>query len=154
MIEWYKSDKLSIFFDDTPHVGVRYILPTSTEAEKKSIKKYPFICRKALEVKLFDHVKEKSYGFKIPKGYCYDGASIPRIFWRLIGSNTDNAFLIPAMIHDVLCENHSYIDNDREFSSEVFNALLEVSDVGKYKRFLMKNSVNIFQKYFCNWGKG
>ena len=153
MIEWYKSDKLSIFFDDTTHVGVRYILPTSTEPEKKSIKKYPFICRKNLEVKLFDHIKNKSYGFKIPKGYCYDGASIPRAFWRLIGSNTDNSFLIPALIHDVLCENHSYIDNDREFSSNVFNALLEVSEVGKFKRFLMKNSVNIFQK-FCGWEKG
>lgn len=152
MIEWFKNDKLSIFFDEVPHVGVRYILPTSTEAEKKSIKKYPFICRKALEVKLFDHIKEKSYGFKIPKGYCYDGASIPKFFHRIIGSNTDNAFLIPALIHDVLCENHKYIDNDRKFSSEVFNALLEVSEVGSFKRFLMKNSVNIFQR-FCGWGK-
>lgn len=152
MIEWYKSDKLSIFFDDNPHVGVRYVLPTSTELEKLSIKQYPFINRKALEVKLFDHVKNKSYGFRIPKGYCFDGASIPRIFWRLIGSNTDNSFLIPAMIHDTLCENHNYIDNDREFSTEVFNALLEVSDVGKFKRFLMKNSVNLFQ-IFCGWGK-
>ena len=150
MIEWYKSDKLSIFFDDVPHVGVRYVLPSSTEIEKESIKKYPFINRKPLEVKLFNHIKNKSYGFVIPKGYCYDGASIPRIFWRLIGSNTDNSFLIPALIHDVLCENHSYIDNDREFSSEVFNALLEVSDVGKFKRYLMKNSVNIFQ-IFCKW---
>ena len=152
MIEWYKSDKLSIFFDDVPHVGVRYVLPTSTELEKLSIKQYPFINRKALEVKLFDHVKNKSYGFRIPKGYCFDGASIPRIFWRLIGSNTDNSFLIPAMIHDTLCENHNYIDNDREFSSEVFNALLEVSDVNKFKRYLMKHSVNLYQR-FCKWGK-
>ena len=151
-IEWYKSDKLSIFFDGVPHVGVRYILPTHTELEKFSIKQYPFINRKDLEVKLFDHVKSKSYGFKIPKGYCYDGASIPRVFWRLIGSNTDNAFLIPALIHDVLCENHKYVDNDREFSTAVFNALLEVSEVGKFKRFFMKNSVDIFQKLFCDWG--
>lgn len=152
MIEWYKSDELSIFFDENPHVGVRYVLPSSNELEKLSIKQYPFINRKALEVKLFDHTKEKSYGFKIPKGYCYDGASIPRVFWRLIGSNTDNSFLIPALIHDVLCENHNYVDNDREFSTKVFNALLEVSDVGKFKRFLMKNSVDLFQR-FCGWGK-
>lgn len=152
MIEWYKSKKLSIFFSDTPHVCMRYILPTHTEQEKKSIKKYPFICKTKLEVKLFDHTKEKSYGFTIPKGYCYDGASIPRLFWRLIGSNTDNSFLIPALIHDVLCENHQYIMNDREFSSEVFNALLEVSDVGKFKRYFMKHSVNIFQRFFCDWG--
>ena len=152
MIEWYKSDILSIFFDEIPHVGVRYVLPSSSELEKLSIKQYPFINRKALSVKLFDHIKGKSYGFNIPKGYCYDGASIPRLFWRLIGSNTDNSFLIPALIHDVLCENHQYVDNDREFSTKVFNALLEVSDVGKFKRFLMKNSVDLFQR-FCGWGK-
>ena len=152
MIEWYKSDKLSIFFSDTPHVCVRYVIPSMTNLERESVKRFPFICKTKLDVKLFDHVKSKSYGFTIPKGYCYDGASIPRMFWRLIGSNTDNEFLIPALIHDVLCENHNYVDNDREFSTKVFDALLQVSDVGKFKRFLMRNSVNIFQTLCCDWG--
>ena len=151
-IEWYKSNKLLIFFDKVPHVGVRYILPSHTEEEKKSIKKYPFINREALDVKLFDDIKMRSYGFTIPKGYCYDGASIPKFFHRIIGANTDNNFLIAALVHDVLCEHHEYIDNDREFSSEVFNALLEVSEVGKFKRYLMKHSVNIYQR-FCGWDK-
>lgn len=152
MIEWYDSKKLSIFFSCTPHVCIRYVLPSSTKEEIKSIKKYPFICKTSLNVALFDHTKSKSYKFTIPKGYCYDGASIPRIFHRVIGANTDNSFLIPALIHDVLCEHHDYIDNDREFSSEVFNALLEVSDVGKIKRYAMKHSVNFFQR-FCGWEK-
>lgn len=151
-IEWYKSDKLSIFFSNTPHVCVRYILPTHTKEEVRSIKKYPFICKTSLDVKLFDHVKQKSYGFTIPKGYCYDGASIPKFFHRVIGANTNNEFLIPALIHDVLCEHHEYIDNDREFSTKVFDALLQVSEVGKFKRFLMRNSVDIFQNFFCDWG--
>lgn len=150
MIEWYKSEKLGIFFDDIPCVGVRYVLPTHNQTERQSIKRFPFICKRTLQVILFNHTKNKSYKFSIPKGYCYDGATIPRMFWRLIGSNTDNEFLIPALIHDVLCEHHGYIDNDREFSSEVFNALLEVSDVNRFKRFLMKNSVDFFQR-FCNW---
>lgn len=151
-IEWYQDKKLAIFFSDVPRVGIRYVLPTHTESEVQSIKKYPFINRKDLEVKLFNHIKNRSFGFTIPKSYCYDGASIPRIFWRLIGSNTDNSFLIPALIHDYLCEHHELIMNDREFSTEVFNALLKVSEVGKFKRFLMKNSVDFFQKYFCDWG--
>lgn len=74
------------------------------------------------------------------------------MFWRLIGAKTDSKFLIPSLIHDVLCENHSYIDNDREFSTKVFNALLIVSGVNKFNRFLMKNSVNFYQ-LFCKWGK-
>lgn len=117
-----------------------------TEEERKSIERYPFINKKNLQVRLIDYKKDKTYNFEIPKGYCYDGASIPRLFWRIIGSNTDNRFLIPALIHDILCENHSFIDNDRKFSTEVFNALLEASEVNAFKRFLMKNSVDCFQK--------
>lgn len=153
MINWYEDDNLAIFFSDIPHVCVRYILPTHTDEEKKAIKKYPFICKTELKVALFDKKKSKSYKFTIPKGYCYDGASIPRLFWRVVGSNTDNKFLIAALVHDVLCENHSYVNNDRAFSTNVFNALLKVGDVNACQRFLMKNSVACFQSLFCGWGK-
>lgn len=153
MIEWYNDKDLAIFFSDTPHVCVRYILPTHTDEEKKAIKKYPFICKTELKVALFDKKKEKTYKFTIPKGYCYDGASIPRLFWRVIGSNTDNKFLIAALVHDVLCENHGYINNDRAFSTNVFNALLKVGDANACQRFLMKNSVACFQTLFCGWEK-
>ena len=151
MIEWYSNKKAGIFFDEPPSLGVRYTVPSMTKEEKRSIEKYPFICKKSLEVILYDKRNEKTYSFEIPKGYCYDGASIPRLFWRLIGSNTDNHFLIPALIHDILCENHHYVDSDRAFSTEVFNALLEASGVCSVKRFFMKNSVATFQTLFCHW---
>ncbi len=150
MIKWYSNKKVEIFFDDIPRVSIRYILPTTPLDKKKSIHKYPFINKKILKVKLIDLKKEKEYLFEIPKGYCFDGATVPRFFWRIIGPNTDNKFLIAAMVHDILCENHFYIDNDRKFSTEVFNALLEASDVYPFKRFLMKNSVDFYQR-FCKW---
>lgn len=151
MLEWYSNDKVEIFFSEVPKVCIRYMLPSSSIEEKKSIKKYPFINKKTIKVNLLDYEKNKSYEFDIPKGYCYDGATIPRLFWRIIGANTDNKFLIPALIHDVLCENHSYIDNDRKFSTNIFNALLESNEVCPIKRFFMKNSVGFFQR-FCEWG--
>lgn len=153
MIEWYKDKDLGIFFSECPHVCVRYILPTHTKEEKKSIKKYPFICKTELKVILFDYTKSKSYQFTIPKGYCYDGASIPRLFWRIVGANTDNKFLIAALIHDVLCEHHEYVNYNRAFSTNVFNALLKESDVCAFRRFLMKNSVACFQTVFAGWNK-
>ena len=146
MLEYYSNKKVGIFFSENPHISIRYYIPSMTEEERKSIERYPFINKKNLQVRLVDYKKDKTYNFEIPKGYCYDGASIPRLFWRIIGSNTDNRFLIPALIHDILCENHSFIDNDRKFSTEVFNALLEASEVNAFKRFLMKNSVDCFQK--------
>lgn len=146
MFEYYSNNRVGIFFSENPHISIRYYIPSMTEEERKSIERYPFINKKNLQVRLVNYKKDKTYNFEIPKGYCYDGASIPRLFWRIIGSNTDNRFLIPALIHDILCENHSFIDNDRKFSTEVFNALLEASEVNAFKRFLMKNSVDCFQK--------
>ena len=152
MFCWYSNKKVGIFFDEMPSVSVRYCVPSMAKEDKKSIEKYPFICKKELKVCLKDYENGRQYEFKIPKGYCYDGASIPRMFWRIIGSNTDNKFLIPALIHDILCENHKYINNDRSFSTNVFNALLEGSGVKNLKRFFMKNSVAFYQALFCNWG--
>lgn len=151
-VNWFENEELAIFFSDIPRVCVRYIIPSTTEEEAKSIKKYPFINKRNLKVALFDHEKSKVYKFEIPKGYCYDGATVPRFFWRVIGPNTDNTFLIAALVHDVLCEHHEYVNYDRAFSSKVFDALLEAGEVNSFKRFLMKNSVDFFQR-FCGWGK-
>ena len=151
-ILWYEDDELSIEFSEVPHVCIRYILPSASDLEKKSIKKYPFINKTNLEVKLYDKEKEEIYNFLIHKNFCFDGASIPRFFHRVIGANTDNNFLIASLIHDVMCLNHHYVNNDRAFSSKVFNALLEVSEVPAFKRFLMKYSVDIFQRT-QGWGE-
>lgn len=153
MIEWCKTDKLSVFFDSIPSVGIRYRLPSMTKEEKKSIDKYPFICRKTLDVAIFDHQKNISYKFTIPKDYCFDGATIPRMFWRLVGAPTDNKFLIAALVHDVLCENHFSIKNDRALSTNVFDALLSAGGVNPVSRFLMKNSVACFQTLVGKWSK-
>lgn len=149
-MQWYKDKNLAITFNITPCVKMRYPLPSMTTVEKNAISKYPFENKKRLEVKLEDFKKNKTYKFTIRANYCWDGASIPRLFWRDIGTKTDPRFLIPSLIHDVLCENHNYIDNDRNFSSCVFDALLKVSKVSKPKRFLMKNSVDMYQR-FCKW---
>lgn len=152
MIKWYGDEEIGIFFDILPKVGVRYFLPTMTKTERESVERYPFINKKELKVALLDRKKSKKYTFTIQKGYCWDGASIPRIFWRLIGSKTDNKFLIPSLIHDVLCENHSYVNNDRYFADKVFERLLRVSEVSAFNRWLMFHSVDNYQK-FCEWGK-
>lgn len=150
MIEWYKDKSLAVYFNIPPCVKMRYPIPSMTALEKKAISKYPFKNIKLLKVRLEDYRKDKKYEFSIPENYCWDGASIPRLFWKSIGAKTDPNFLVPSLVHDVLCENHHYIDNDRHFSSCVFDALLKVSKVNKCKRYLMKNSVDAFQR-FCKW---
>lgn len=150
MIEWYKDDEIEIIFDKIPNVTIRYITPFTTDEEKKEINKKPFINLSELKVTIKDKNENEIYNFTIPKDYSWDGATIPRIFWRLIGAKTDNRFLIPSLIHDVLCENHEYINNNRYFSTVIFERLLYVSKVNPFSRWMIKHSVDNFQK-FCGW---
>lgn len=153
MIDWTCNADVLISFDKEPVVLVRVIKPYMTAFEKRSIAKYPFTCKKPIKVMVFDNKKFKQYNFEVKENYCWDGASIPRFAWRLIGANTAAEFLIPSLIHDVLCENHHYIDNDRELSSKIFRALLIAAGVNEFKANIMYAAVDTFQR-FCNWEKG
>jgi len=150
MIEWYKDEELAIFFSQVPDIKICFATCKSTKSEIKAINSKPFINNAELNILLIDYILAESYEFIIPKDYTWDGASIPRVFWRLIGAKTDPRFLIPSLIHDVLCENHEYIDSDRYFSTVVFERLLFVSGVNPFARWLIKHSVDNYQK-LCRW---
>lgn len=151
MITWYSDDEIGILFDKAPNVTMRYVTPFTTEEEKKEINKKPFINLSELKVILQDKIEQETYEFIIPKDYTWNGANIPRVFWRLMGSMTDNRFLIPSLLHDTLCENHDYIDDDRYFSTIIFERLLYVSKVNPFSRWLMKHSVDNYQKICGKW---
>ena len=150
-INWYDGEELAIFFDKMPNVTMRYVTPFTTDEEKKEINKKPFINLSELKVIIQDKIEQETYEFSIEKNYTWNGADIPRPFWRLIGASNDNRFLIGSMIHDFLCENHDIIDNNRALSTDVFNALLKTAKVNPIKRFLIKNSVALWQTLICDW---
>ena len=150
-IIWYSDDEIAILFDKVPNVTMRYVAPFTTEEEKKEINKKPFINLSELKVILQDKIEQENYEIIIEKDYTWNGANIPRIFWRLMGSMTDNRFLIPSMIHDKLCENHDLIDDNRYLSTIVFERLLYVSKVKPFSRWLMKHSVDNYQKICGKW---
>lgn len=147
MIEWYKDKDIKIFFSDFPIVKMRYALPSMTILEKNAVYKFPFESKMRLSVELFDLTNNKNYEFIIRKNYCWDGATIPRFLWRLIGAKTDPSFLIPSLVHDVLCENKQYVNYDRNFSSCVFKALLLSAGVSKIKAQIMYIAVDNYQKF-------
>lgn len=152
MINWYNNDKLKIEFSIDPDVRIRHITPFSTDREIASIKKYPFENKKPVEVRIEDKVKSRTYGFTIPE-YYFDGLSIPRFAWTLIGvSKEDNRGLVAALVHDWICDKKELIWHDRALSTNVFNALLKVGKMDKVRRFIMKNSVACYQTLACDWG--
>ena len=149
---WYEDKKLTIELDKVPDVGIGYPMPFYGERKNEAICKHPFINKSPLTVKitwLSDEILQVKdvFEFKIEKGYCWDGASIPKFFWRIIGSNTQPEFIIASMLHDVLCENHHYINNNRYLSTMVLERCLKVGGVCGFKRWLMKHSVDNYQKF-------
>lgn len=152
MIKWYEDNKLVIFFNHKPNTHMLEPLPSMTQEEKDLIEKYPFINSTSLSVAFFDHKNNKTYKFTIPKGFRWDGATIPSLTWWIIGSKTNPKYRTPSLIHDFLCLNKYIIDYRCEFSTQVFEALLSVAGVKKWRRKIMCFFVNIFQKYFCDWG--
>lgn len=159
MKEWYSNKKVGIYFSEEPHVEVRefHYNPELSQEEnkkiKKNIEKYPFELMNDVLVEIVDMKTQVHYHFSMFKNFCYDGASIPdeMLIRKIIGANTDNRFRTASLVHDVLCKNKNYIDYNRKLSTEVFNALLEATQVNAFKRWLMKHSVDNFQK-FCGWG--
>lgn len=150
MIRIYKDEDIEISFSELPKVDIRYILPWTLEEEAKDIRLKPFQCQNSFTVEVYEFDSDEEFSFTIPAGYKWDGATIPRFLWRLIGSNTDNSFLIPSCIHDMLCENHHLVDDRRNLSSKIFKALLISQGVGKFKAQTMYLAVDNFQK-LCGW---
>ena len=94
MLEWYSNDKVGIFFSEVPKVCIRYMLPSSSIEEKKSIKKYPFINKKTIKetIKIFPlntkhKANQKERGKPLnyrPKNRNKETKKNPKVFTDLI----------------------------------------------------------------------
>lgn len=153
-VTYFKNNELAIVFSNFPHVDFRYVTPQDTEEEKQAKLEKPFINLEELIVTIIyqpKNKKVKQYTFTIPENYTWDGASIPRLFWRLIGAKTDPRFVLASMVHDVLCENPQYIDYNRYLSTLVLEKLCQAGGASSVVCFLIKHSVDNFQKLTGRW---
>ncbi len=151
-IEWYSDKNLVILFSEIPEIENKIInKQVMTKSEIKKAKKKPLFCKNEVIVILIDYVKNTKYKFVIESGYDYDGATIHKFFWRLIGPKEDIRFKVASLLHDVLCENHNYVNNDRYFAGKVFERCLFVSDTCSFVRWLMFHSVDNYQKLRGKW---
>ena len=155
-IPYFKNDELAILFTKNPHVDFRYPCPGDTEEQKEEKLAKPFINMEEIGVQILYSPKGKvkiyTYNFVVPADYTWDGASIPKFCWRLIGPKTDPRFLIASMIHDTLCENHAYVNNDRYLSTIVLEKLCQTGGTNALSRWAIKHSVDNYQKIVGGWG--
>lgn len=103
-----------------------------------------------------EYLSEKYHGFKyrifINKGYNWNGANIPRIFWRIVGSQYNPEFAPASMVHDWLCENKSFIEKHGvQVSSDIFRDILILYKVPKCKAKIMATAVRLWQYTQRGW---
>ena len=77
----------------------------------------------------------------VPKDFVSDGASIPRIFWSLIGSPWDSEYGYAAVIHDYGYATQRY---SRKYVDDIFLEGMTEKNVPLLKRRIMYRAVRVW----------
>ena len=102
---WCDKPELKITSDVAPSTGVCKPLPTDSKAIKKYKKKFPYINRRRV-IFTVDYLG-KIYLIKVAKGFRWNGTNC-------LGLQHNPKLLDASMVHDLLCNVHSLVDNDRQ----------------------------------------
>ena len=89
----------------------------------------------------FEFVDARGRKWRVPSGTKVDGASIPQVFWSVIGGPFDGLYREASVIHDYYCDrrNRSWQD-----VHQVFYDAMITSGVGAKKAYLMFKAVYNF----------
>ena len=83
--------------------------------------------------------------YLIPRGFETDGASIPKVFWSIIGSPFKGQYLYAALIHDYLCKMG--VDGtpkaSRKVTNKIFYNCMRYYGVGRCKAKMMYWAVKV-----------
>lgn len=146
----------NIFFSPVPDVRIRVIEFGDSETVIESKKKYPFKLHNSVSVCII--TSKRSFQFIIHNGFTWNGADIPRLLWRLIGSRTDNDFLLASMVHDFMLDYRGYVINEvlmsditteeyRRITSLLFREIIKKNGTKTIKANIMSFFVDNFQKF-------
>jgi len=86
----------------------------------------------------------------VPKGMLTDGASIPRIFWTLVGSPYQPRHLKAAIIHDYLYLKHEGKRKARKEADDLFYCILREDGVNKVRSWLMWAALRTAAWFYWN----
>lgn len=81
----------------------------------------------------------------VPAGFHYDGASIPRQAWSIIGHPFTGAFIRPAALHDWYCVHKSI---QSSAAHRLLYDGLRSEGVGWFRAQLMYRAVQVFGPRF------
>jgi len=81
----------------------------------------------------------------VPRYYTWDGASIPRWVWWIIGKPLDPRFALASLVHDWICE-HAETRPQRVFGDAIFLWLLRDAGVAPWRHYAMFLAVTAYRR--------
>ena len=138
-IVWCDKPELKITSDVAPSTGVCKPLPSDSDKVKKHKKKFPYINRRRVVFTV--NYLGKIYPIKIARGFRWNGTNC-------LGLQHNPKLLDASMVHDLLCNIHSLVDNDRQLSSMIFREIGIASGVWKPFMKGAYHAVDVYQR-FC-----
>ena len=139
MIVWCDKPELRITSDVEPSTGVCKPLPSDNEEVAEYKNKFPYINRRRVLFEV-DYLGQQ-YCILIAKGFRWNGTNC-------LGLQHNPKLLNASMVHDLLCNIHSLVDNDRQLSSMIFREIGIASKVNKPFMWVAYHAVDNFQKLF------
>lgn len=144
-----KKEYLKVELFGNPDIEVRFVSPWDDEETIKEKNRMPFKTNKSAIIKVLYTDKNGRETKKIisnPSEYVYDGATIP---FKIGKGNMQ--LLIPALFHDLMCEDKSRIDFNRRLSSLIFKDLLIQCKVNRITAEIMFLAVDNYQRFIRGW---
>lgn len=68
--------------------------------------------------------------FRIPRGFTWDGASIPRLFWAIYGTPFDDEHEAGGLIHDAIYSGIFGATFSREDADKIYRTVIRMNGVG------------------------
>ena len=87
------------------------------------------------------HVGDDVYALDILKGYEFDGASIPRLLWRVCGHPMEIPRLAAALAHDWLYSAHL---TDRATADAIYRAICRQMGLGAFRTAVEHRALRMF----------
>jgi len=144
---------LRIDLNEEPDCDTRPTLPEDTDDEVNDKQAKPFILKNALSVDgvyyskdLYGRDNPFVFHFNIAKDFTWDGATIPRLLWFIIGGKGSPEFLIASLLHDAMCNNKYVMRHNRYLSSLILREVLIACHTAKWKAYTMFYTVDAWQR--------
>jgi hypothetical protein len=87
------------------------------------------------------YINDIGIRIKVPAGFQTDGASIPRIFWSIVGHPLNGKHARAAVIHDFMYEAGIY---SKENADNTFLEAMKADGVSKIRRTIIYYAVKLF----------